>query len=117
MIIRLLQKPWWALLTTFLVLLLCVLPSQDLPDTGSLNDKASHFIAFAAITFLWLWVYQNRTVWILLSSTAFGLVIEVIQALLPASFYRSFDWLDWLADSIGVLIGFILYLLSRKVLK
>ena len=45
----------------------------------------------------------------------FGLVLEILQHLLP--FGRYFDMGDFLANSIGVLFGvFILYYLKKKLL-
>lgn len=115
MIKTLLQKPWLAISYTFLVVLLCVWPGDKLPEIVNLYDKWSHFLAFAGISFLWLWT-GPKYLSVIVSAILFGLLIEILQGSLPESFHRSFDWYDWLADSIGVLLGLPLFAVSRKIL-
>jgi VanZ family protein len=47
---------------------------------------------------------KNYFIWISLVASVWGLSTEFIQLLVPG---RSFDLLDWLADSIGVLLALI----------
>ncbi len=107
-------KPYLAVLFSILILGLCIMPSEKLPGED-VNDKLAHFVAFAGISFLWMWVSENYLKVIVLSAL-FGLVIEVIQGLLPESFHRSYDLMDALADSVGVLIGAVLYYVIIKLL-
>lgn len=105
-------KPYLAVLFSLLILGLCIIPSKELPE---MDDKVAHFVAFAGVSFLWMWVSKSHLKVIVLS-TLFGLVIEIIQGLLPESFHRSYDLMDALADSVGVLIGAVLYYAIIKLL-
>ncbi|KPM47132.1 VanZ family protein [Jiulongibacter sediminis] len=116
MIKTILNKPWLAFSYTLLVLILCIWPGDELPETVGLYDKWSHFIAFAGVAFFWLW-WRPKFLGVILLAILFGLIIEIIQGILPESFHRSFDWYDWLADSIGALIGLPVYLLSKRILE
>ncbi len=109
-----LKRPYLAIAYSLFVLGLCVMPSEELP--GDVDDKLAHFIAFAGVSFLWLWASENRILVIALS-ILFGVAVEFIQGALPVHFHRSFDWYDALADGIGVIIGFLLFLVFRKIEK
>ncbi len=115
-IIRFFEKPYLAVLFSFFILALCVMPSENLSSKDvDINDKLAHFVAFAGISFLWMWVSISYLKVIILSAL-FGLVIEIIQGLLPESFHRSYDLMDALANSVGVLIGAVLYYVIIKLL-
>ncbi|AWW00676.1 VanZ family protein [Arcticibacterium luteifluviistationis] len=113
-IIRFFEKPYLAVLYSLFILALCSMPSENLPGED-INDKLAHFVAFAGISFLWMWVSQGYLKVIVLSAL-FGLIIEFIQGALPASFHRSYDLMDALADGVGVLIGVGLYYIAFKLL-
>ena len=109
----LLQTKYPAIIWTILIFILCTLPSKHLPDKG---DKTLHFIAFAGFTFFWL--FQSTKYWaIILVGVIYGIGIEYWQAILPASFHRGFDWYDALADSVGAIIGFPIYLIFNRLTK
>lgn len=94
---------------SFLILLLCTLPSKSLPQAPEMGlDKIAHFILFAIWGGLWLWTYPKQWQKIALTGLAFGLFTEVAQAALSKIFgiERFADWADALADGIGV--GFAL---------
>lgn len=114
----LLKKPYTAIFTTLLVAILCFMPSKDIPNI--MDDKTAHFLSFAATGFLWMkfnGFWLKNFVWLLI----FAILIEIVQYLLPIEFHRSFDKYDILADTIGILIGFFIYIiedwLSKKLLK
>lgn len=112
-IISFFEKPYLAILFSLFILVLCIMPSENL--SGDVNDKLAHFVAFAGISFLWMWV-SKAYLKVIVFSALFGLVIEIIQGLLPESFHRSYDLMDALADSLGVLIGVALFYVVVKVL-
>lgn len=113
-LISFLKKPWLALLISVIVLILCVLPSKELPE--NVNDKLAHVIAFMGVSAAWFWCAPN--VWrVLFGTLVFGIAIEFIQSQLPVDFHRLGDGQDVLADMVGVLPGYVLYLISGKVLK
>ncbi len=109
---KLIATPVTAVLYSCLVLYLCILPSQDLPQDT--NDKVAHLLAFLGVSFLWQAVSGNWKI-VLPGGTAFAIAIEVIRAQLPESYHRSGDWQDVVADVLGLLIGFAVLALYRKV--
>jgi VanZ family protein len=60
----------------------------------SLQEKINYFIRISLAVILW------------------GIIVEVIQRFFIPG--RSFDMLDWAADSAGVYIGF---LISKRIIK
>ena len=66
-------------------------------------DKALHFLTF---TFLALWFagqYRQQSYWrIGVGLLSFGILIELCQRMVS---YRTSDWVDLLADSVGILAG------------
>ncbi|MCX7551663.1 VanZ family protein [Xanthomarina sp. F2636L] len=86
----------------------------------SFSDKIFHFLAYAL--FAWLWFNSfyfkfnlSKSKSILRSvllSVGFGIIIEVLQLLLTTS--RSFDMLDILANTLGVLFAAIL--INNKII-
>jgi VanZ family protein len=82
------------------------------PLLTSVNDKLSHIFAFVYLAFLLDFSFQDSRfdmlkVFLLL---VYGLLIEVIQYFIP---YRTFSFLDLLADGVGV----ALYVLIIPMLK
>jgi VanZ family protein len=98
----------------FIVLVLMCLPGEKLPQTGNFYDKWLHFGVFGFLVFLFCWPFyrshfsrkerNNYFIKIALSAAVWGLIIELIQKFFVQG--RSFDLLDWVADSIGALLGF-----------
>ena len=113
-ITTLLNSKYPAILWTVLIFILCTIPSKNIPLPGSFSDKSNHFIAFAGFTFFWLF-HASRYWLILLIAVVYGIGIEFWQATLPASFHRGFEWYDALADSIGGVMGYFIYLIFRKL--
>ena len=113
MILRILKHPLLAIAFTSIIFILCVMPSENIPDV---NDKTAHFIAFAGISFLWIGV-KECYVLITLAAIFFGFSIEIFQAMLPTNFHRSYDIYDVLADAIGVVLGAFAYFVFMKVLS
>lgn len=108
-----------------LVLVLICLPGKVFPKVKpwfeELDfDKIIHITMFGILNLLFVYPYykSNLTVSekkksVLLISIIFigwGLITECIQLFVPK---RSFDLLDWLADSIGILIVYWYY--SKKI--
>lgn len=106
-----------AILWTLLIFVLCFIPSKGLPDWQiPFFDKWTHFILFAVYVILWLNCFQYNNwktyIIIVLNSFFLGCFVEFLQGLL--SFLgRSQDNWDTLADTIGGIIGTILYILFR----
>ena len=76
------------------------------------NDKLSHFLAFFSLAFWFAALVERRLYWhVALSMLALGGLIEIAQELMGLG--RSADWLDFVADAAGVLLGMAVSLTSR----
>jgi VanZ family protein len=113
---------WPPLLWSIIVLTLSVIPGKSLPDVGIFQiDKLVHFFFFGVLMLLCCYsVYKiSPEKYFFISpllmagiySVAFGVMIEILQKFVPG---RSFSLADMLANSIGVGIGYLTYLVVRK---
>lgn len=89
-------------------------PTISLPYVIGM-DKWIHVIMYLVLTLTLLWDSQQRPKlwWIAgVFSAIFGGLIEVLQ---EQFFYpRTGDWMDWLADCIGVIVAIIVWLIGVK---
>lgn len=95
----------WVLLA--LVVVVAWLALQPLPPaTMDLGwDKLNHGAAFAALAFsAWLGHAgsMRRRAWALVALVVYGALIEALQSWVPQ---RHGDWLDLLADVVGLALG------------
>lgn len=91
------RASFWAALIFAFVMALLPQPPQ-LPGTPS--DKVQHIIAFATLAGFGSAAYRSMSlIKLLVSLSAFGAVIEVLQAI-PA-LNRDSDPVDWLADTLA----------------
>lgn len=107
---KVLPFAFWFCLLVVMVLAL-VPPSPQLPTTGW--DKTNHFAAFAVLCVLGLSAYPLRIATVLLGLLSYGGLIEALQSLTPD---RAAEWLDWFADTVGIVIGLTMVLLQRRFL-
>ncbi len=106
----LLKPVFYAYVAT--VMFLSFMPVQHL---GSDSDKINHIAAFTVYTILFSITYKtNKIKTIILAGLTFGIFIEFVQYFLP---YRSCDYLDVIADLVGILIGFAITLIAQIKLK
>ena len=72
-------------------------------------DKAAHL--FEYFLFAWLLIQAVRAnrapeseyqIWVWIYATSYGLLMELIQAMIP---WRSAEWGDVLADAVGAALG------------
>jgi len=103
----------------FVVLVLISLPGSDFPSANWLNkiyfDKWVHIGIFCLLALLFMWPIafssmEKRTklqyfLRIAIATSIWGLTTEFIQKYLVTG--RSFDLLDWAADSVGAAAAFI----------
>lgn len=84
------------------VLILSLVPTApELPSTGW--DKGNHFLGFGVLAVLGRLAYPRRGIALFVGLLAFGALIEGLQSLTT---YRLAEWADWIADGIGVLVGY-----------
>lgn len=94
---------WMALIGSYL---LAILPQEEVPKITPLSDKGNHFIAFATLTLLLFYAYRVGYIKNALLMFAYGVWIELSQ-LFTAN--RQGELTDVVADTIGILIGLIIY--------
>jgi hypothetical protein len=104
-------------------IIMCILfflPGSALPKEkwleGIYFDKWVHVGLFAILVFLWRsafdWDYANYNLIILLSAVLYGFAVEIIQLYWISN--RSFDLFDLLADTIGSIVGLLVFLRVYK---
>ncbi len=100
---------WIALFGSYLA---AVLPQEMAPTIGNLSDKTLHFIAFAILTLL-LFLSYYISLWKGIASLLFyAYFIEFSQYFTPN---RCSEWLDIVADGIGIAIGLLVYAGYKKL--
>jgi VanZ family protein len=88
--------------TLVAVFVLALLP-PDAAETLSFGwDKANHLLAFGVLAALGIAGFPGRGRAVLLGLLAYGVLIEWAQAMTPA---RTAQWLDVIADAVGIAIG------------
>ena len=99
---------------TIIIFVLCCTPGKYVPTAHWLEllsfDKFVHASIFFILTCLWL-VYMFKTnklsmvtmIFIIFCCVAYGGLLEVMQATVFSQ--RSGDWLDFIANSFGCLMG------------
>ena len=65
-----------------------------------INDKILHFLCFAYLTILCKFArFSDQDFWVYVIVLGYGILIEIVQWYIP---HRSFEFLDILADLIGI---------------
>ena len=101
-------------LATAILLVLCVLPTADLPDPGT-GDRFEHTAAWFVLTATGYLLAPNRTLAIPAFALIYGLFIEVLQGLAPTG--RHSDPLDFAADAVGVALAVAGLLAVRRMAR
>jgi VanZ family protein len=108
------QAVWKAAFISGLVAVavLSLAPAGALPDPG-ISDKLSHLIAYGALTVLGRAAYP-RPAWgrLVAGMVLYGALLEGLQAFVPGRFMSG---ADLLANTLGVLLGFAGFALTRWV--
>ena len=101
MIERLWRGLGW--LGVVLTLLVSLMPPA-LDDSSGHADKIVHLFGYALLMFWWAQLVTRQRWKLAVAVVLFGLAIELLQGLTPA---RQPDALDALANSAGVLLGWL----------
>jgi VanZ family protein len=115
------QARYLAMLWTLLIFVGCFMPAKNIPKVDApLIDKWVHFVLFGGFTFLWLCsrpsLKRSWLVTILIIGIALGSTVELLQGALP-SLGRACELLDAVADSLGSLLGVLLFWLLASIGK
>jgi len=89
----------------YILLMLALTLSPSLNELPSANhlDKLYHAVGFTLFALLYRLAYPKLAVWMtFVVGLILGMGIEIAQLYVPG---RSFDWWDWVADVVGLLVG------------
>lgn len=106
---------YWILLTVLVMVTITVLsltPLPQLPDVPG-TDKTHHLIAYAALAFPTALRQPKYFYGLILLMVGYGGTIEIIQPYVN----RYGEWLDFSANSLGILVGILLANLLKRVLS
>jgi VanZ family protein len=98
---------------------LSLLPPQDLPKIPLFRgaDKVIHFMMYFVFSILFCWAlrterHYSRLFFIVVLTIGWGVLMEFIQFSMRMG--RSFSWYDISANSLGVLVGIVIYVLVAR---
>jgi VanZ family protein len=98
----------WVLVAA--VVVLSLLPTPPIAQVHG-SDKLGHMLAYLMLMHWYAQVYARRMRWPLAALfILLGMLLEALQGLTPA---RHFDPADMLANTTGVLLGWLLIALPR----
>lgn len=80
-----------------------ILPLEDLANVNNF-DKILHFSGFFFLMIFFMKGYRKNWLQMLILTLSIGLLVEVVQVLIP---YRTFSPEDFLADAVGAILGFL----------
>ncbi|CAM1356437.1 VanZ family protein [Tenacibaculum halocynthiae] len=99
-----------AIFITISIAILSLIKLGKQPISISNIDKIEHSIAYFFLTFSWLLALVKTKYQIYIVSICcliYGIIIEALQATI--TIYRTGDYYDVIANSVGVLLAFILF--------
>ncbi|MDP3167251.1 MAG: VanZ family protein [Hydrogenophaga sp.] len=108
---RLIRTAFWC--SAIVLAIASLVPVDLLPrQAATIWDKGQHAFGFAWLALVGLLAYSRRPWPMLVGLVVYGGVIELLQA---ATGWRYGEWLDFLADGIGTMIGTALWLGLRRL--
>ena len=93
------------------IFVLAVLPNNASSIAFPEADKVLHAMAFAGLSFIGCLAYPSRIFVLAMFLVFLGGAIEVAQGFTPD---RSPELFDFLADVVGIALGYITYRLSER---
>ncbi|MCC3860064.1 VanZ family protein [Pseudemcibacter aquimaris] len=107
------RKAVWGLMV-LVVVVLSLLPQDNIPVKMPFTDKTAHFVTYAILSFFALLSSrQKHSLFAILAVQIFiGTFLEGAQSFVPG---RMPEFLDIVANSLGVLLGAIAYFIFRKI--
>lgn len=100
---------WRTLGRTLVVAMLAIalLPAPAVVGAVPLGDKIGHVCAFAILMLWYAQIYDGagERLRCAIGAASLGILIELLQALTP---YRSAEFADFVADALGVGLGWLI---------
>lgn len=99
----------------------CLIRLKNLPNIGvSFGDKIFHLLSYLVLTFLWVstlnykfkFKIEKAIIYGAVFCIVFGIIIEVLQGSVTS--YRSSDIYDVIANTCGVLIMALIFVIKKK---
>jgi VanZ family protein len=102
----------WAMVAA--IVWLSLVPNAPELDIAQ-GDKLGHLAGYGAITFWFCALYSSSRVRLAYAAgfAAMGIALEVVQGMLG---YRTYDPIDMLANTLGVLLGWTAALVLPRLL-
>lgn len=103
-----------AILVTISIVYLSLMKMPNYNVSIAHADKWQHSIAYFTLSICWLFSFYKKKVKYLVVSICilFGIIIEILQHTITN--YRTGDYFDIVANSIGVILGLVLF---NQILK
>jgi glycopeptide antibiotics resistance protein len=99
---------FWVLI--FLISVLVILPVNELNLKFYFWDKLQHALAFMCLIVVGHLAYPHPSNHLGINLFMYGIGIELVQLVAP---WRSFDLMDIIANSVGLIIGWIFFSFPR----
>ena len=106
--LRLTRSLGWLMVAAVVMLSLVRLPETNIQVQG--GDKLLHLCTYWVLSYWFFHVYPNKTWHIIIGFVLLGTVLEFLQSLTP---YRYLEWLDWVMNVTGVLLGWVTFHLLK----
>ncbi|PQJ79482.1 VanZ family protein [Polaribacter porphyrae] len=105
-----------AIILTIVILCLSLIKTPSTVKIDVKNvDKVFHALAYFTLTISWLFSFYkkpNKKYAIVISCIIFGIIIEALQNILTN--YRTADYLDIFANSLGALFALVFFNIFQK---
>lgn len=103
-----------AIIITIIIAILSLIKVGKQPIQFKYLDKVEHTIAYFVLALLWLLALRKFRIKgiVVITVVLYGVLLEVLQSELTT--YRTFDYMDMIANTFGVLLAFVAYLFIEK---
>jgi VanZ family protein len=91
---------------------MALIPVPEIPDVFNFWDKAQHALAFVTLAVMASFAFPKKLKTVYLSLILYGASIELMQMFFTTT--RVGEVSDFIADSLGISIGFCIYSLTNK---
>lgn len=104
------------------IAVLSLLEAPYVTAAQQFSDKLLHSLGYLVLAITAIWAIADRSlrqVWKYLIAwlyvTVYGGLIEFIQAFCTRT--RTGDWLDWVADMLGAMVGLLFVFVVSKIVR